>query len=159
MRQPTKRQSLARTWRACSHWQTPRYLGLAFRSHRSQEVVQWYTGTPMRARAEATFVTRINVRASHFTDSASDIDGVCRLCGSGEKETSRSPSCKVHVLARCLSHGGRWDLQVLPKFYVVGCSISSSLGGRGLRCSTHVFKFPPYARRQFTWRRSSSVEY
>ena len=48
---------------------------------------QWYTGTPMRARAEATFVTRINVRASHFTDSASDIDGVCRLCGSGEKES------------------------------------------------------------------------
>ena len=41
----------------------------------------------MRARAEATFVTRINVRASHFTDSASDIDGVCRLCGSGEKES------------------------------------------------------------------------
>ena len=32
-------------------------------------------------------MTRINVRASHFTDSASDIDGVCRLCGSGEKES------------------------------------------------------------------------
>ena len=53
----------------------------------STVVVLWYTGTPMRARAEATFVTRINVRASHFTDSASDIDGVCRLCGSGEKES------------------------------------------------------------------------
>jgi hypothetical protein len=39
----------------------------------------------MQARAEATFVK--NVRASHFTDTGSDVDRVCRLCGSGEKES------------------------------------------------------------------------
>ena len=48
----------------------------------------------LRARVGA-FVT--DVRASHFADS--DVDGVCRFCGSGEKESL------PHVLVRC----PRWE--------------------------------------------------
>ena len=48
----------------------------------------------LRARVGA-FVT--DVRSAHFADS--DVDGVCRFCESGEKETL------PHVLVRC----PRWD--------------------------------------------------